>query len=83
MRDGKWLKMGDNSIMPHPKCIGSKKNPEWNKNLSKRAKSRVRVFADIQNSAMRAHCVHGVPKIAIIALPKARCRMGIGKLDGE
>ena len=24
--------------------------------------ARVRVFADIQNFALRAHCVHGIPK---------------------
>ena len=35
MRDGKWLKMGDNSNMPHPKCIGSKKNPVWNQKGAK------------------------------------------------
>ena len=31
------------------------------KNLSKGAKTRVRVLADIQNFALRAHCVHGIP----------------------
>ena len=33
------------------------------KNLSKGAKTRVRVLADIQNFALRAHCVHGIPPI--------------------
>ena len=36
-RDGKWVKVGDNSNMPHPKCIRSKKkNPVWNKKLVER-----------------------------------------------
>ena len=29
--------------------------------LSQGAKTRVRVFADIQNFALLAHCVHGIP----------------------
>ena len=33
------------------------------KNLSKGAKTRVRVLADIQNFALRAHCVHGIPLV--------------------
>ena len=33
------------------------------KNLSKGAKTRVRVLADIQNFALRAHCVHGIPNV--------------------
>ena len=35
------------------------------KNLSKGAKTRVRVFADIQNFALRAHCVHGIPNACL------------------
>ena len=32
------------------------------------AKTRIRVFADIQNFALRAHCVHGIPDITLHCL---------------
>ena len=39
------------------------KNPLYGtKDLSKGAKTRVPVLADIQNFALRAHCVHGIPR---------------------
>ena len=40
------------------------------KNLSKGAKTRVRVLADIQNFALRAHCVHGIPHVPTTTRPK-------------
>ena len=66
--------------MPHPKCIGRKKNYKktqyGTKNLSKGAKSRVRVLADIQNFALRVHCV----RTACMAFPinKRRPQNGRG-----
>ena len=30
--------------------------------------ARVRVFADIQNFALRAHCVHGIPCVACMVV---------------
>ena len=39
-----------------------KKKPQCGtKNLSKEAKSRVLVVADIQNFTLRAHCMHSIP----------------------
>ena len=38
-----------------------KKTQYGTNNLSKGAKSRVRVFAGIQNFPLRVHCVHGIP----------------------
>ena len=41
---------------------GSNPKPWYGtKNLGKGAETRVRVFADIQNFALRAHCLHGIP----------------------
>ena len=37
------------------------------KDLCKGAETRVRVFADIQNFALRAHCVHGIPHEGVCA----------------
>ena len=34
----------------------------WNNQLvTKKAKTRVQVFVDIQKFALQAHCVHGIP----------------------
>ena len=45
--------MGDKSNVPHPKCMGRQNKTQYEtKNLSKEAKNRVRVFADIQNFAL-------------------------------
>ena len=44
------------------------------KNLSKGAKTRVRVLADIQNFALRAHCVHGIPSGVPIGQRKEKIR---------
>ena len=30
--------------------------------------ARVRVFADIQNFALRAHCVHGIPMHVLVCM---------------
>ena len=69
MGDGKWVKMvesGQQRVtiqMCHiPNADEAKKNPQYGtKNLSRGAKSRVRVLADIQNFTLRAHCMHGIP----------------------
>ena len=68
MGDGKWVKMVENGQqrvtiqMCHiPNAQEAKTTQHGTKNLSKGAKSRVRVFADIQNFALCAHCVHGIP----------------------
>ena len=46
------------------------KKPQYGtKNLSKGAKSRVWVLADIQNFALCAHCVHGIPMDLTDLLP--------------
>ena len=63
VRDGKWVKMVENGqkrvtiqMCRIPNAWKAKKTPQYGtKNLSKGAKSRVRVFADIQNVALRAH----------------------------
>ena len=33
--------------------------------------ARVRVFADIQNFALRAHCVHGIPHVGHLVMCSA------------
>ena len=57
-RGSKSVKMDDNLNMPYPKCIKSLKNPYYGRTyLQKRAETRVRVIADIQNFALCTHCV--------------------------
>ena len=54
--------MGDNSKYATPQMHRKLKKPNVvQKNLWKGAKTRVQVFADIQNFALRAHCMHGIP----------------------
>ena len=51
--------MVDNSNMPHPKCLGSQKNPGTKpKTCEMGAKTKVPVFADIQIFALRAWHSH-------------------------
>ena len=66
-----------------------KKTQYGTKNLSKGAKSRVRVLADIQNFALRAHCVctacmafpiwpHWRPRVGLLSLIAGlQCRPGV------
>ena len=42
--------------------------------------ARVRVFADIQNFALRAHCVHGIP--IILAKPGGTISQGLVRPTG-
>ena len=48
---------------PHPQCTRSIKKPVMEQETCERAKTRVQVVADIQNFALRAHCVSGIPKV--------------------
>ena len=59
---GKWLTIQICHIL---NAWEAKKPLYGTKNLSKGAKTRVRVFADIQNFALRAHCL----RTACMAFP--------------
>ena len=61
--------MVDNSNMPHPKCLGSQKNPGTEpKTCEKGPKLGFEYLPTSKTShyvrtacALRAHCVHGIP----------------------
>ena len=64
--------MVDNSNMPHPKCLGSQKNPGTEpKNCEKGPKLGFEYLPTSKTlhcvrtaCALRAHCVHGIPLVA-------------------
>ena len=69
MGDGKWVTMGDNANVPHPKCIGSQKKTQYGtKNLSKGAKSKV----GFSPTSKTSHCV----RTACMAFPYTSHRFG-------
>ena len=54
--------MVDNSNMPHPKCLGSQKNPGTEpKTCEKGPKLGFEYLPTSKTCALRAHCVHGIP----------------------
>ena len=43
--------------------------------------ARVRVFADIQNFALHAHCVHGIPKDTVFGRPSSKSKVHKARHD--
>ena len=85
MRDGKWVKMVENGQqrVAIQMCHIPNATQYGTKNLSKGAKSRVRVFAEIQNFALRARHSHCVPQKGVVGrwcvVQRGTMRYGCGQ----
>ena len=52
--------MVDNSNMPHPKCLGSQKNPGTEPKTCERGP---KLGFEYLPTSKTSHCVHGIPKL--------------------